>query len=88
MASPAARDHLARCVGRLDEFTRLLLDELVEAGIPARSCGPVRKLDADAFARLTGYAGRTGQEARDAGALCWGVSAPMPRREGRRTFQP
>ena len=82
-ASPAARDRMARSVGRLDEVTRLLLDELVDAGIPARSCSPVRKLDADAFARLTGYAGRTGQEARDAGALCFGVAAPDRHAPGR-----
>ena len=74
-ASPEARDRMARSVGRLDEVTRLILDELAEAGIPARSCPPVRKLDAEAFRRLTGYTGRTGQEARDAGVLCWGVAA-------------
>lgn len=79
-SSAAARDRMARSVGRLDEVTRLLLDEMAEAGIPARSCDPVRKVDADAFARITGYTGRTCQEARDAGALCFGVRVPPAER--------
>jgi len=66
---------MARSIGRLDEVTRLILDELAEAGIPARSCAPVRKLDAEAFKRTTRWPRRTGQEARDAGMLCWGVAA-------------
>ncbi|MCA0270367.1 MAG: hypothetical protein LCH53_14280 [Bacteroidetes bacterium] len=73
--SLVARDRMARSIGRLDEVTRLILDELAEAGIPARSCAPVRKLDAEAFKRTTRWPRRTGQEARDAGMLCWGVAA-------------
>ena len=78
-ASPEARDRMARSIGRLDEVTRLILDELAEAGIPARSCAPVRKLDAEAFKRTTHWPGRTGQEARDAGMLCWGAERGRPR---------
>ncbi len=77
---------MARSIGRLDEVTRLLFDELDEAGIAARSCAPVRKLDAEVFGIVTRWTGVTNQEGRDAGMLCFGVTPERirlaPRAEG------
>lgn len=71
--SAAERDKRARDLGRLDMVTEDLIADAKEGGIPVRSCQPPRKLDAEAFARLTGYTARINQEARDAALICLDV---------------
>ena len=70
------RDAAARSVGEIDAQVRLWLELFERLGIPAATEQPTRqKWDAETFAALTGWEGRTNEPARDAARLVFGRSA-------------
>ena len=72
--SAAAQLKVARDVGQIDAWCRLIVATCERLGIPAHGVSPKAKgakLDAEAFQRLTGWAGRSNEHTRDAAALAW-----------------
>ena len=70
------RDTAAQRVDLSDARVRLWLELLERLGIPTAAEKPTRqKCDAETFARVTGWEGRTNEHARDAGRLVFGRSA-------------
>lgn len=72
--SKAKGEAIARNVGE-NHATGKLLDVMASSfGIATVLVRPTKtKLNAEQFNRLTGWQGRTNQEARDAGVLIWGM---------------
>ncbi|MEY4427213.1 MAG: hypothetical protein RL535_1511 [Pseudomonadota bacterium] len=73
-ASKAASCKIARNVGEIDAWCRLITELCERKGIPALGISPKAKgakMDADAFAKLTGWDRRSNQHERDAAAVSW-----------------
>lgn len=65
---------MARNVGEIDAWCKLIVAVCDYHGIPCHGISPKNKgakLNAEQFAKLTGWTGRTNQHERDAGALAW-----------------
>jgi hypothetical protein len=72
--SDRAQDRMARNVGMVQRESRLLIAEFRRRGYRVLAVRPTSgKWNADVTKRVTGYAQRCSQHARDAIALCWGV---------------
>ena len=72
--SPAARLKIARNIGMVDGFCSILTRRAEYLGIPMIGVSPLMKgakLDANRFAELTGWAGKSNQHTRDAAAVAW-----------------
>lgn len=72
--SGAASAKMARNVGQVDAWCRLISGVCGELGIPAHGISPANKgakLDAVAFALTTGWAGSSNEHARDAAMVAW-----------------
>ena len=72
--SNAAQLKIARDVGQIDAWCRLIVATCGRLGIPAHSISPKAKgakLDAGQFKALTGWTGRSNEHTRDAAALAW-----------------
>lgn len=65
---------MARNVGEVDAWCKLIVAICDQLNITAHGISPKAKgakLDADAFKRLTGWAGQTNEHTRDAAAIAW-----------------
>lgn len=85
--SGAASAKMARNVGQVDAWCRLISEVCGELGIPAHGISPANKgskLDAVAFARTTGWAGPSNEHARDAAMVAWPYRRATDLREGGR----
>lgn len=72
--SNAAQLKIARDVGQIDAWCRLIVSTCERLGIPAHGISPKQKgekLDAEQFEALTGWSGRSNQHARDAACVAW-----------------
>ena len=72
--SRAAAAKLARNVGEVDAWCRLIAHACGKLGIPAHGVSPKgkgAKMDTDSFRELTGWQGRTNAHERDAAMVCW-----------------
>ena len=70
----AASAKMARNVGQIDAWCTLISAVCAELGIAAHSISPSgkgAKLDAQQFAKVTGWAGKTNEHARDAAMVAW-----------------
>lgn len=80
-AARAAALKMARNVGEIDAWCKLIVEHCAELGITAHGVSPKgkgAKMDADSFKELTGWQGRTNQHERDAAMVAW----PMRRAHG------
>ncbi len=72
--SARKRERIAQNVGGVKRESKLLADGLARKGYQVRRIRPrTRKLDADAFRRLTKHQSRTSQHSRDAAMLVFGL---------------
>lgn len=65
---------IARNVGEIDAYCRMLVERCESLGIPAHSISPKdkgEKLNSDRFRALTGWATRCNQHERDAAMVAW-----------------
>jgi predicted RNase H-like nuclease (RuvC/YqgF family) len=65
---------MARNVGEIDAWSKLICAVCEHLKIPAHSISPKQKgakLDAKAFERLTGWTSQSNQHERDAAAVAW-----------------
>lgn len=72
--SRAAALKIARNVGQIDAWCGLITAICADLGIPAHGISPTAKgakLDAEAFALVTRWAGRSNQHERDAAMVAW-----------------
>ncbi|CAN7454768.1 hypothetical protein LJR099_003059 [Variovorax paradoxus] len=72
--SRAAALKIARNVGQIDAWCSLITAICADLGIPAHGISPTAKgakLDAEAFALVTRWAGRSNQHERDAAMVAW-----------------
>ena len=72
--SPAARLKIARNIGMVDGFCSILTRLAETLEIPMIGVSPLvkgAKLDANRFAELTGWTGKSNQHTRDAAAVAW-----------------
>lgn len=72
--SNAAQLKIARDVGQIDAWCRLIVATCARLGIPAHGISPKHKgakLDARKFAALTGWTGRSNEHSRDAACVAW-----------------
>jgi len=72
--SRAAALKIARNVGQIDAWCSLITAICGDLGIPAHGISPTTKgakLDAEAFALVTGWAARSNQHERDAAMVAW-----------------
>ena len=72
--SNAAQLKIARDVGQIDAWCRLIVATCGRLGIPAHSISPKAKgakLDAGQFKALTGWVGRSNEHTRDAACVAW-----------------
>ena len=72
--SAAAQLKVARDVGQIDAWCRLITATCERLGIPAHGVSPKNKgakLDAEQFKALTGWTGRSNQHERDGADLAW-----------------
>lgn len=70
----AASAKMARNVGQVDAWCRLIADVCAELGIPAHGISPKdkgQKVPAERFALLTGWKGRCNEHERDAAMVAW-----------------
>lgn len=73
ISRPAALK-MARNVGEIDAWCRLIVSLCAEAGIPAHGISPQgkgAKLSAEAFKKATGWTGTSNQHERDAAMVAW-----------------
>jgi len=73
-ASKAASCKIARNVGEIDAWCRLITELCGRKNIPALGISPKSKgakMDADAFCKMTGWVTRSNQHERDAAAVAW-----------------
>lgn len=64
----------ARSLGQVDAWCNLITAVCADLGIPAHGISPTAKgakLDAEAFALVTRWAGRSNQHERDAAMVAW-----------------
>jgi predicted RNase H-like nuclease (RuvC/YqgF family) len=72
--SNAAQLKIARDVGQIDAWCRLIVATCARLGIPAHGISPKHKgakLDARQFTALTGWTGRSNEHSRDAACVAW-----------------
>ena len=72
--SRAAALKMARNVGEIDAWSKLICAVCEQLNIPAHGISPKgkgAKLDAKAFERLTGWTGPSNEHTRDAAAVAW-----------------
>ncbi len=72
--SPAAMRKIARNVGQVDGICAQIVSICERLGIPAHGISPKgkgAKLDAQTFARMTGWTGRSNQHERDGATVAW-----------------
>jgi len=72
--SRAAALKMARNVGEIDAWSKLICAVCEQLNIPAHGISPKQKgakLDAKAFERLTGWTGPSNEHTRDAAAVAW-----------------
>jgi hypothetical protein len=65
---------IARDVGRIDSYCDIVQEFCVSSAIPLIKISPEqkgKKLDAEAFAKKTGWEGKTNQHVRDAAIVAW-----------------
>ena len=65
---------MARNVGEVDGYCRIIVDYCELLGIMAHGVSPKgkgAKMDADSFRELTGWTGRTNSHERDACMVAW-----------------
>ena len=65
---------MARNVGEVDAWCKLIVAICAKFGIPAHGISPTRKgakLDAQRFAALTGWEGPSNEHTRDAAMVAW-----------------
>ena len=70
----AAALKMARNVGEVDAWCRLIVEHCAELGIVAHGISPKgkgAKLNAEQFQALTGWKGRTNQHERDSAMTAW-----------------
>lgn len=70
----AAQLKIARDVGQIDAWCRLITATCERLGIPAHGISPKNKgakLNAEQFERLTGWEGRSNEHTRDAATVAW-----------------
>ncbi len=70
----AATAKMARNVGQIDAWCTLITALCADLGIPAHGISPAgkgAKLNAQAFAARTGWAGRSNEHERDAAMVAW-----------------
>lgn len=73
-ASRAAALKMARNVGQVDAWCTLIVAICDILGVPAHGISPAgkgAKVDAVAFARITGWAGKSNEHNRDAAMVAW-----------------
>ena len=73
-ANRAAALKVARNIGEVDAWCKLIVEHCAELGIAAHGISPKQKgakHDADSFRELTGWAGRTNQHERDAALVAF-----------------
>lgn len=72
--SRAAALKMARNVGEIDAWCKLIVSVCDELGIPAHGISPKgkgAKLNAESFNRMTGWTGKSNQHERDAGSVAY-----------------
>lgn len=72
--SRAAALKMARNVGEIDAWCKLIVAHCEQLGIPAHGISPKGKgvkLKADEFKALTGWAGKSNEHERDAACVAW-----------------
>ncbi len=70
----AAALKMARNVGEIDAWCKLIVAHCEHLGIPAHGVSPKgkgAKMDADSFSKLTGWTGRSNAHERDAACIAW-----------------
>ena len=70
----AAQLKIARDVGQIDAWCRLIVATCARLGIAAHGISPKNKgskLNAEQFAALTGWTGRSNEHSRDAACVAW-----------------
>ena len=70
----AANAKMARNVGQVDAWCRLITEICGELGIAAHGISPAAKgakVEAEAFARITGWTGPSNEHTRDAAMVAW-----------------
>lgn len=70
----AAAAKMARNVGQIDAWCNLITAICGELGIQAHGISPAgkgKKLDAEAFSRVTGWTAKSNEHARDAAMVAW-----------------
>lgn len=73
-AARAAALKMARNLGEVDAWCKLIVEHCAELGIVAHGISPKgkgAKVNAQQFAALTGWAGRTNAHERDAAMVAW-----------------
>lgn len=73
-SNAAAAAKMARNVGQIDAWCSLITAVCADLNIPAHGVSPAAKgakVAADAFERITGWAGRTNEHERDAAMVAW-----------------
>ncbi|OJX11238.1 hypothetical protein [Delftia sp. 67-8] len=84
--SDGARKKIARNVGEIDAWCKLIVGLCAALGIPCHGMPPSAKaggahgakIDAATFSRLTGWAGRSNQHQRDAAMIAWSFRRARP----------
>jgi hypothetical protein len=73
-ANRAAALKMARNIGEIDAWCKLIVATCAKLGVPAHGISPKckgAKLNAAQFEALTGWAGKTNQHERDAAIVAW-----------------
>lgn len=73
-ATKGAAIATARSLGQIDAWCSLIVSVCGDLGIPAHGISPAAKgakVNAESFARITGWAGRCNQHERDAAMCAW-----------------
>ena len=73
-AARAAALKMARNIGEVDAWCRLIVEHCAELNIVAHGVSPKgkgAKMDADSFRELTGWQGRTNAHERDSAMVAW-----------------
>ncbi|HEY4714284.1 MAG TPA: hypothetical protein VIH30_08625 [Aquirhabdus sp.] len=70
----AVGERIAKNVGENHAAGKLIAEMAESMGLVVQLVRPTsKKLNSEQFKQLTGIVGRTNQEQRDAGVLCWGM---------------